>query len=86
MMGMFHYLKLGLGVVLSFIGVKMLLAHTAWKIDTLVALGVVVGILAASIVASLIHAARAKARLATPSAKASLPSEPSMRTFRNEKD
>ena len=41
MMGMFHYLKLGLGGVLSFIGVKMLLGHTAWKIDTLVALGVV---------------------------------------------
>ncbi|MEQ1861385.1 MAG: TerC family protein [Chthoniobacteraceae bacterium] len=62
MMGMFHYLKLGLGGVLSFIGVKMLLGHTAWKIDTLVALGVVAAILATAIVASIVHAARAKAR------------------------
>jgi predicted tellurium resistance membrane protein TerC len=35
-MDKFHYLKIGLGVVLSFVGVKMILAHTAWKIDTLV--------------------------------------------------
>jgi len=34
-----HYLKIGLGVVLSFVGVKMILTHTAWKIDTLVSLG-----------------------------------------------
>src|SRR5512135_2898456 len=52
-MNKFHYLKIGLGVVLSFVGVKMLLAHTAYKLDTLVSLGVVVFILAASIVASL---------------------------------
>jgi tellurite resistance protein TerC len=50
----FHYLKVGLGVVLAFVGVKMLLAHTAWKIDTLLALGVVVLVLAASVVASLL--------------------------------
>ncbi|MCC7376372.1 MAG: TerC family protein [Verrucomicrobiales bacterium] len=53
-MDKFHYLKIGLGVVLSFVGVKMLLAHTAWKIDTLVSLGVIVLILAASVVASLV--------------------------------
>src|SRR5512138_207993 len=52
-MDKFHYLKIGLGVVLAFVGVKMLLAHSAWKIDTLVALGVVVAILAVSVVASL---------------------------------
>ncbi len=75
MMGMFHYLKLGLGGVLSFIGVKMLLGHTAWKIETLPALGVVAAILAASIVASLIHARRTRARLATPPAKANLQSD-----------
>ena len=46
----FHYLKIGLGVVLTFVGVKMLLAHTAWKIDTLVSLGVIVFTLAASVV------------------------------------
>ena len=54
-MDKFHYLKIGLGVVLAFVGVKMLLAHTAWKIDTLVSLGVVVGILAMSVVASLLR-------------------------------
>jgi len=50
----FHYLKIGLGAVLSFVGVKMLLAHSPWKIDTLVSLGVVVVILAAAVIASLL--------------------------------
>jgi len=50
----FHYLKIGLGVVLTFVGVKMLLGHTPWKIDTLVSLGVIVAVLAASVVASLL--------------------------------
>jgi tellurite resistance protein TerC len=54
-MDKFHYLKVGLGVVLAFVGVKMLLAHTAWKIPTLLSLGMVVGILAASIVISLLR-------------------------------
>lgn len=53
-MNKFHYLKIGLGVVLAFVGVKMLLAHSPYKIDTLVSLGVVTLILAASIVASLL--------------------------------
>jgi tellurite resistance protein TerC len=50
----FHYLKVGLGVVLSFVGVKMLLAHSPWKIDTLISLGVIIVVLAASVVASLV--------------------------------
>ncbi len=50
----FHYLKIGLGVVLAFVGVKMLLAHSAWKIDTHISLGVIVLVLAASVVASLV--------------------------------
>lgn len=50
----FHYLKLGLGIVLTFVGVKMLLAHSAWKIDTHISLAVIVVVLALSIVASLI--------------------------------
>jgi len=50
----FHYLKVGLGVVLSFVGVKMLLAHSPWKIDTHVSLGVIIVVLAASVVASLV--------------------------------
>jgi tellurite resistance protein TerC len=53
----FHYLKLGLGVILSFVGVKMLLAHTTYKIDTLVSLGIVALILAISVVMSLLRPA-----------------------------
>ncbi|MGC3959838.1 MAG: TerC family protein [Verrucomicrobiota bacterium] len=62
-MDKFHYLKIGLGVVLAFVGVKMILAHTEWKIDTLVSLGVIVLILAASVVWSLL---KPKASKATP--------------------
>jgi tellurite resistance protein TerC len=54
-MDKFHFLKIGLGVVLSFVGVKMLLAHTAYKLNTLVSLGVVVLILATSVVVSLLR-------------------------------
>jgi tellurite resistance protein TerC len=54
-MDKFHYLKIGLGVVLTFVGVKMLLAHSPWKIDTLVSLGVILLILAVSIVISLLR-------------------------------
>ena len=57
-MDKFHYLKIGLGVVLSFVGVKMLLAHTAWKIPTLWSLGVVVAILAVSVLWSLLKPKR----------------------------
>lgn len=57
-MDKFHLLKIGLGVVLAFVGVKMILAHTAWKIDTLVALLAVVLILAASVVASILFPKR----------------------------
>ncbi len=52
-MDKFHYLKVGLGAVLMFVGVKMILGHTAWKIDTHVSLAVILLILTASIVASL---------------------------------
>jgi len=54
----FHYLKIGLGVVLAFVGVKMILSHTAWKLDTLVSLGVIVVILATSIAWSLLRPKR----------------------------
>ncbi len=54
-MDRFHYLKIGLGLVLAFVGVKMLLAHSPYKIDTLVSLCVILGILAASVVASLLR-------------------------------
>ena len=59
-MDKFHYLKIGLGAVLTFVGVKMLLAHTAWKIPTLLSLGVVVLILAVAVVASLLRQRAAK--------------------------
>ncbi len=52
-MDKFHHLKTGLGIVLAFVGVKMLLAHTAWKLPTLASLGVIVAILAVSILWSL---------------------------------
>ena len=57
-MDKFHYLKIGLGVVLSFVGVKMMLAHSPYKIDTLVSLAVVIGILALSVVASVMRPRR----------------------------
>ena len=54
-MDKFHYLKIGLGLVLSFVGVKMLLGHTVWKIDTHVSLGVIFVVLAGSIILSLLR-------------------------------
>jgi tellurite resistance protein TerC len=53
-MDKFHYLKIGLGAVLSFVGVKMLLGHTPYKIDTLISLGVIVTVLTAAVIASLL--------------------------------
>jgi tellurite resistance protein TerC len=52
-MDKFTALKYGLGVVLAFVGTKMLLAHTPYKIDTLVSLGIITGILGLSVVWSL---------------------------------
>jgi tellurite resistance protein TerC len=49
----FVYLKTGLAVILSFIGTKLLLLDV-YKIPTSISLGVVVGVLAISIIASLI--------------------------------
>ncbi len=59
----FHYLKIGLGVVLTFVGVKMLLGHTAYKIDTLVSLGVIITVLALSIIVSLLRPKKAELHL-----------------------
>jgi tellurite resistance protein TerC len=52
-MDLFIYLRYGLGVVLGFVGVKMLLADI-YKIPIGLSLAVVAGILAISIVASLL--------------------------------
>jgi tellurite resistance protein TerC len=51
----FHYLKIGLAIVLVFVGIKMLLAHSAYKIPTPIALGVVGLILAGAVVLSLVN-------------------------------
>lgn len=52
-MGLFHYLKYGLSVVLGFVGMKMLIADW-YKIPIVAALGVVGGVLLLSVLASLI--------------------------------
>lgn len=53
LMNLFHYLKIGLAVVLSFVGVKMLLAEV-YPIPIVVALGVVGSVIALSVLASII--------------------------------
>jgi tellurite resistance protein TerC len=57
----FHYLKLGLSVVLVFVGAKMLLTDTPYKIPTLLSLGVVAAIITIAVIASLVRARRLEA-------------------------
>lgn len=52
-MGMFAYLKLGVSFILTFVGAKMLLSHTSYQIPINFSLGVIFGVLAVSIAASL---------------------------------
>jgi tellurite resistance protein TerC len=54
LMHKFRYLGLGLGLVLVFIGSKMLIHHW-WPIPTNWSLGVVLGILTVAVVASLLR-------------------------------
>lgn len=54
----FRYLKPALVLILIFVGVKMLLIHSQYKIDTLTSLLVIVGILAAGVGASLLLTSR----------------------------
>jgi tellurite resistance protein TerC len=49
----FHYLKYGLAIILTFVGVKMIGAHW-WTIPIFASLGIILGVLAASVAASLI--------------------------------
>ncbi len=51
LMQMFHYLHYGLSAILMFVGVKMLLVDI-YKIPTAISLGVIVGVLTLTIVAS----------------------------------
>ncbi|HEX5035823.1 MAG TPA: TerC family protein [bacterium] len=53
MMGRFHYLKYGLGLVLAFVGVKMVIVHW-YKFPIGVSLGVIASLLGLSIVVSLL--------------------------------
>lgn len=53
MAGKFPYLKYGISVILFFVGVKMLLSHHI-KIPVAASLGVIVGVLAVSVLASKI--------------------------------
>jgi tellurite resistance protein TerC len=63
LMGLFRFLPMGLGVLLSFVGGKML-AHSKleeWGFGTLSSLGVIIGILAISSIASVLFPAKEKA-------------------------
>ena len=54
LMHRFVYLKLGLSFVLVWVGIKMIVSHAFVTIPTLLSLGVVVAIIATSVVASLL--------------------------------
>jgi tellurite resistance protein TerC len=54
LMDKFHYLKVGLGLVLAFVGVKMVIADF-FKIPIALSLGIVVALLGGSIVVSLLR-------------------------------
>ena len=69
-MGRFSYLKLGLAVVLSFVGVKMVLADI-FHIPTALSLGVIAVVLTVAIVASIMRARHLAARNVDPEAQAS---------------
>jgi tellurite resistance protein TerC len=62
----FHLLKYGLAVILTFVGAKML-AEQWLHVPILLSLGVVVGVLGASIAASLAWPAKIKSEGKTPS-------------------
>lgn len=53
-MDKFHYLKTGLALVLGFVGTKMLLSHSDWKIDSNHSLIIILAILATSVISSLV--------------------------------
>ncbi len=59
MMDLFEYLHYGLSVVLVLIGAKMLVSHY-YTVPTAVALGVVAGVIAISVVASVLFPKKAK--------------------------
>ncbi len=60
LMGKFHYLKYGLGLVLAFVGMKMLLSEF-WHMPIALSLGVIVALLAGSVVASILFPPKVEA-------------------------
>ncbi len=58
LIGRFKYLKPALIVVLLFVGVKLMLVHTSWKIDTGTSLGVICGALVLGVVGSILATRR----------------------------
>ncbi len=54
LMHRFVYLKIGLSLVLVWVGIKMIVSHAVVKIPTPISLGIVIAIIATSVVASLI--------------------------------
>ena len=66
----FVYLKIGLAAILIWVGVKMAL-HDIWKVPTTLSLGIILGILTVTIVASLI-ATRGQGRRPVDAANAGI--------------
>lgn len=58
MLGKFLCLKPALVLILVFVGVKMLMVHSAFKINTAVSLAVVVRLLGVDVSAALLNPAR----------------------------
>jgi len=67
-MGKFSYLKLGLAVVLSYVGVKMVLADI-YPIPTALSLAVIAVVLAAAVAASIVRVQRLAASNVEPEAQ-----------------
>ncbi len=53
LMHRFIYLKLGLSLVLVWVGIKMIVSHAIFKIPTAISLGIVISIIAVAVTASL---------------------------------
>ena len=68
LMGKFRYLKPSLIAILFFVGIKMMLVHTPYKVDTGVSLAVVVGILIAGVVASILRPGKTSPQPSSPKA------------------
>ncbi len=67
LMHRFIYLKLGLSLVLIWVGVKMIVGRAFFDIPTVVSLGVVIALIAGSVIASLIATKGSEPREVTPS-------------------